>query len=260
MKMTGEQRIAASRDRVWQALNDPEILRQCIPGCQSLDKEAEDRMKAVVEVKIGPIGARFNGAVSLSDLNPPQSYTITGEGHGGTVGTAKGGAKVQLAEDGEGTLLTYDVDAQVGGRLAQLGGPIIDATAKQLAAKFFRQFGELVGRPAVAAEPVAQTAAAGVAASPLTAPAIASSAPAPTPATGGAPIAWLLGLLCAALVGFLIGRASGYSDSGEWMGLAIGLLLVVVAGAAFEFGRRAAAPLVVLDAALLQRLTREDRA
>src|SRR5687767_3145268 len=100
MQMTGEQRIAAPRERVWAALNDPDVLRQCIPGCQSLDKEGDDRMRAVVEVKIGPIGARFNGAVAISDLNPPESYTITGEGQGGTVGTAKGGAKVRLADEG----------------------------------------------------------------------------------------------------------------------------------------------------------------
>src|ERR1700751_3655748 len=119
MQMNGQQRIAASRQQVWQAQNDPDVLRQCIPGCQSLEKEADDRLRATAEIKIGPIGARFNGAVTLSDLDPPNGYTITGEGQGGTVGFAKGGAKVRLADDGPGsTLLSYDVDAQVGGRLA----------------------------------------------------------------------------------------------------------------------------------------------
>src|SRR6201987_444664 len=98
MQMTGQQRIAASRQKVWEALNDPDVLRRCIPGCQSLEKEADDRLKATVEIKIGPIGARFNGAVTLSDLDPPNGYPITREGQGGTVGFAKGGAKVRLAE------------------------------------------------------------------------------------------------------------------------------------------------------------------
>jgi carbon monoxide dehydrogenase subunit G len=188
MNMSGEQRIAATRQRVWEALNDPEVLKQCIPGCQTLEKEADDRLRATVEVKIGPIGARFNGAVALTDLDPPNGYTIVGEGQGGTVGFAKGGAKVRLADDGAGgTLLSYDVDAQVGGRLAQLGGPIIDATAKQLAGKFFDQFGQVVGAPAQTAEPAAAGApVGGVATAP--APAVsrpAAAAPAARPAAAG---------------------------------------------------------------------------
>ncbi|HYP63837.1 MAG TPA: carbon monoxide dehydrogenase subunit G, partial [Acidocella sp.] len=141
MKMTGEQNIAASRQKVWEALNDQEVLRQSIPGCQSLEKDADGRLNAVVAVKIGPIGARFAGAVTLSELDPPNGYKITGEGQGGMAGSAKGGAKVRLADAPGGTLLSYEVEAEVGGRLAQLGGPMIDATAKQLAGKFFEQFG-----------------------------------------------------------------------------------------------------------------------
>jgi carbon monoxide dehydrogenase subunit G len=109
MKMNGEQRIAAPRARVWEALNDPEVLRQCIPGCQSLEKEADDRLKATVQIKIGPIGARFNGAVTLSELDPPNSYVISGEGQGGTAGFAKGSARVSLTDEGDATHLTYSL-------------------------------------------------------------------------------------------------------------------------------------------------------
>ena len=101
MKMNGEQLIAAPRARVWDALNDPEVLKQCIPGCQSLEKEADDRLKAVVAIKIGPIGAKFAGAVTLSELDPPNSYVISGEGQGGTAGFARGSAKVSLADEGD---------------------------------------------------------------------------------------------------------------------------------------------------------------
>ena len=157
MRITGEERIAAPRSRVWEALNDPDILRQCIPGCQALDRESADRLRAIVEVKIGPIGARFNAVVTLADVVAPNSYTINAEGQGGTVGSAKSSIRVRLAENGGATLLSYEVDAQVGGRLAQLGGPIIDATAKQLSNKFFKRFGEVIGgatevAPAAAAE------------------------------------------------------------------------------------------------------------
>lgn len=255
MQMNGQQRIAASRQQVWQALNDPDVLRQCIPGCQSLEKEADDRLRATAEIRIGPIGARFNGAVTLSDLDPPNGYTITGEGQGGTVGFAKGGAKVRLTDDGPGaTLLSYEVDAQVGGRLAQLGGPIIDATAKQMAGKFFEQFGQIVAGPAKPAEAAARPAAA--AATPAAA-APAAYAPAASQ-RGGLPVAWMLALCVAALVGYLIGHAGGDGGQSEWMGLAIGLLVVIVAAAGFEFGRRAATPVVTLDPTLLARLSRES--
>ncbi|MDB5723821.1 MAG: carbon monoxide dehydrogenase [Novosphingobium sp.] len=236
MRMTGEQRIAAPRARVWAALNDPEVLRQCIPGCQSLVKEADDKMRATVEIKIGPIGAKFDGAVTLSDLNPPESYTITGQGQGGTVGTAKGGAKVRLAEAGDETVLSYEVDAEVGGRLAQLGGPIIDATAKQLAAKFFRQFAEVVAAPAVV--PVAEVASStGVTAStsPMTAP-----LPLPTPASAaasGAPWAWIATVVLALLAGFYL----GLSQVGLGWLLIVIILLIVAAGAGYETGRRGGA-------------------
>jgi carbon monoxide dehydrogenase subunit G len=253
MKMTGEERIAAPRSKVWEALNDPNVLRQSIPGCQSLEKETADRLRAVVEVKIGPIGARFNSVVTISEANPPQSYTLTAEGQGGTVGSAKSIIKVRLAESGDTTVLSYEVDAQVGGRLAQLGGPLIDATAKQLAGKFFKRFGELIGGGAPSA-PVAERATqTSSRVTPSQAPAAAASS------STGFPIAWILALVVAGLVGFLIGRGQSGASGSDWMGLAIGLLIVIVAAAGFEFGRRAAAPQVVLDAALLERLLRGDK-
>ncbi len=246
MRLAGEQRVAAPRQKVWEALNDPEVLRQSIPGCQSLEKEADDRLAAVVEVKIGPIGARFKGVVTLSDLDPPNGYTITGQGNGGVAGNAKGGARVSLSDDGVGgTLVSYEVDAEVGGRMAQLGGPIIDATAKQLAGKFFAKFGDVVagGAAPVEAAPAAVIAAP---AAPAPAPVVATS-------SGGSPVAWMLALAVAAFAGYFLGHGQGGADSG-WAGLAIGLLVIVVAGAAFEYGRRAAAPVVVLDSTLLRRL------
>jgi carbon monoxide dehydrogenase subunit G len=240
MEMKGEQRIAAPRARVWEALNDPEVLRQCIPGCQSLEKVSDDRLQAVVEIKIGPIGARFNGAVTISDANPPESYTISGEGQGGTVGNAKGGAKVRLAEvDGGATLLSYDVDAQVGGRLAQLGGPIIDATAKQLAGRFFTRFGEVVETPAAApAEPAPTAAAAEAPAAAIPTPhpaAMAVPAPAPAPAVrAGAPWGWVVVIALGLITGYYLGVSA---RGAEWMVFAV-LLVVVAVVAGFEAGKR----------------------
>ncbi len=184
MNMTGEQRIAAPRQRVWEALNDPEILRASIPGCQSLERAADDRFTAAVEVKVGPIGARFKGAVSLADLNPPNGYTLVLEGNGGIAGSVKGSAKVRLSEDAGSTLISYEVEAQIGGRMAQLGGPIIDATSKQLAGKFFGRFGEIVGGAANPAGPARAKATASPT-TPVGAPA-ALAAPSPA-ASGGLP-------------------------------------------------------------------------
>ena len=144
MDMTGERRIPAPRQTVWDALNDPEVLKASIPGCESLEKTGDDQMTARASVKVGPISARFNGKVQLSDMHPPDSYTISGEGQGGVAGFAKGGAKVALADQGPATLLTYQVNAQVGGKLAQLGGRLIDATAKQMADAFFDRFSKQV--------------------------------------------------------------------------------------------------------------------
>ena len=144
MQMTGERRIEAPRERVWQALNDPDILLRSIPGCEELEKTAEDAFTAKVKAKVGPVSAKFAGTVTLSDLDPPRSYKISGEGKGGAAGFAKGGAEVQLEEDGGATLLKYQVDAKVGGKLAQIGSRLIDGTANKMAGEFFDSFAEAV--------------------------------------------------------------------------------------------------------------------
>ena len=120
--------------------HDPEILKQCIPGCEEIEKSSDTEMSAKVRAKVGPVSARFAGKVTLSDLDPPNGYKITGEGSGGAVGFAKGGATVHLVDDGSGTLLTYTVEAQVGGKLAQIGSRLIDATARKMADEFFSRF------------------------------------------------------------------------------------------------------------------------
>lgn len=144
MDLSGEYRIAAPRDKVWAALNDVDVLRQCIPGCQDLDKTSDTEMSATVVAKIGPVKATFKGDVTLENLNPPASYTITGEGKGGVAGFAKGSADVTLAEDGAETVLTYAVKAQVGGKLAQLGSRLIVSTSRKMADDFFGRFKEIV--------------------------------------------------------------------------------------------------------------------
>lgn len=145
MDMSGEERIAAPIDKVWDALNDPEVLKACIPGCQSLEKKSDTEFSAVVSIKLGPIKAKFNGDVELQNLNPPRSYTIVGEGKGGVAGFAKGGADVKLTEDGpDATILTYEAKADVGGKIAQLGGRLIQSSSKKLAGEFFSSFNETV--------------------------------------------------------------------------------------------------------------------
>lgn len=151
MEMNGEERIAAPRQLVWEALNDPEILRACIPGCHELEKISDTELAAVVKVKIGPVSATFKGDVTLENINAPESYTITGEGKGGIAGFAKGGADVQLTEDGAETVLSYVVNAQVGGKIAQLGSRLIDSSSKKLAGQFFARFNEVVSEKAAEA-------------------------------------------------------------------------------------------------------------
>ncbi len=154
MDMTGERRIEAPRERVWAALNDPDILKAAIPGCESLEKLSDTELKAAAGIRIGPISAKFAGKVQLSDLDPPRGYTISGEGQGGVAGFAKGGAKVALDADGAATVLRYTVNAQVGGKIAQLGSRLIDATAKSMADQFFDRFAAQLG-PAEAGVPAA---------------------------------------------------------------------------------------------------------
>ena len=165
MDMTGTRRIPAPRQRVWEALNDAEILKASIPGCESLEKLSDTEMKATAAIKIGPISARFTGKVQLTDLDPPNSYNIGGEGQGGVAGFAKGGANVRLSDEADGvTLLSYDVKAQVGGKIAQLGARLIDASAKQMADAFFDRFTAQVATPVA---PEAPTAAAVIAPAPM---------------------------------------------------------------------------------------------
>lgn len=144
MDMTGSERIEASREAVWAALNNPDVLKQCIPGCESIEKVSDTEMNAKVTLRIGPVKASFAGKVTLSDLDPPNGYQITGEGTGGVAGFAKGGATVRLTQDGTATILSYDVKAQIGGKLAQLGARLIDSTSKKLAGEFFSKFGAVV--------------------------------------------------------------------------------------------------------------------
>jgi carbon monoxide dehydrogenase subunit G len=163
MDMTGERRIPAPRQKVWDALNDPAVLKACIPGCESLERLPDDSLKATAAIKIGPISARFAGKVQLLELDPPNGYRIEGEGAGGVAGFAKGGAAVRLADSGNETLMTYDVKAQVGGKIAQLGARLIDATAKQMADQFFNRFVDEVSGPS----PIAADGPAGLAAKAL---------------------------------------------------------------------------------------------
>ena len=142
--MSGEQLLPASRETVWGKLNDPEVLKACIPGCETLDLLGANEFQVVATNKIGPVKARFKGKVRLTDLDPPNGYRISGEGDGGIAGFAKGGAMVKLTEKDGGTLLTYNVEAQIGGKLAQLGQRLINGAAKKLADDFFAKFAAAV--------------------------------------------------------------------------------------------------------------------
>jgi len=154
MDMTGEYRIPAPREQVWAALNDPETLKASLPGCESLERVSDQEFAATVVAKVGPVRAKFNGQVTLSDLNPPESYKISGEGKGGAAGFAKGGADVRLTEESaELTVLSYTAKADVGGKLAQLGSRLIDATAKKMADDFFENFRKQLTKPEAEAPP-----------------------------------------------------------------------------------------------------------
>lgn len=197
MDMTGEYRIPASKQTVWEALNDPEILKASIPGCQELEKVSDTELTAKVATKVGPVSAKFSGKVTLSDIDAPNGYKISGEGQGGVAGFAKGGAEVKLEEDGAETVLTYTATAQVGGKLAQIGSRLIDSTAKKMANEFFGKFVEQIGSGETAdtaeapAEAPAETAAA--------APAQASET------TGGiSPMVWIGGLIVIVIIGLVI--------------------------------------------------------
>ena len=156
MDMSGSYRITAPREKVWAALNDPEILKQCIPGCEEIEKHSDTELTAKVVAKVGPVKAKFAGKVTLSDIDAPNGYTITGEGSGGAAGFGKGGAAVKLNPDGDdATLLEYTAHAQVGGKLAQIGSRLIDGTARKMADDFFAKFTQVVGQPQDDAESAA---------------------------------------------------------------------------------------------------------
>jgi hypothetical protein len=144
MTMQGEVTLPADRDRVWAALNDPEVLKSCIPGVQDLEKVSDTEFRATAKLAVGPVKATFKGVVTLNDLDPPNGYRIAGEGQGGVAGFAKGGAQVRLEEAEGGTKLSYDVDAQVGGKIAQLGGRLINGVAKKYADEFFANFAKFL--------------------------------------------------------------------------------------------------------------------
>ena len=150
MTMTGEVQLPASRQAVWEKLNDPEVLKVTIPGCESLEKTSDTSFQAVAVTRIGPVKARWKGKVTLTDLDPPNGYKIVGEGEGGVAGFAKGSADVKLSDKDGGTLLSYSVEAQIGGKLAQLGQRLINGAAKKMADEFFQKFAAAVGTGAAA--------------------------------------------------------------------------------------------------------------
>ncbi len=227
MEMTGEFRIPAPRERVWHGLNDPEILKQAIPGCQTIDKVSDTEFTAKVRAKVGPVSATFGGKVNLTDLDPPKGYTISGEGNGGVAGFAKGSAKVSLDEDGnEATVLRYEVQAHVGGKLAQIGSRLIDATSRKMAEDFFTRFVAAVSPPSeeaagAEAAPEAGGTGVGVAREALAPDSAPTAAPAPQPAAQSVPgdsavsprlppAVWVTGLTAiVALMLYYFTRSSG---------------------------------------------------
>lgn len=215
MQMSGEELINASREQVWNALNDPEILRQSIPGCQSVEKVSDTEFTATVKVKVGPVSANFKGDVTLSNIDAPNGYTITGEGKGGAAGFGKGGADITLKDADNGTLLSYDVNASVGGKMAQIGSRLIDGTAKKLAGEFFAKFNELVssGQEEAAAAPLGtEPSAEDVAAAETPAPSGSAEERTPPPAQKEPSPTWMrpiilipLGIIAAIILFYLAG-------------------------------------------------------
>jgi carbon monoxide dehydrogenase subunit G len=179
MEMTGEQIIPAAQADVWRGLNDPEILKACISGCESIEKLSGTEYAIVTTAAIGPVKARFKGKLSLADLDPPNSYSLSFDGQGGAAGFAKGSAKVSLAAEDSGTRLSYTVKAQIGGKLAQIGSRLIDGVAKKLADDFFTAFNQNIGGPTRAAAAAAETA------------------PSAETAPGAAPLWWVVATIAA---------------------------------------------------------------
>jgi uncharacterized protein len=145
MEMSAQQLIPATQQQTWEALNDPAMLKQCVPGCEAIDLVGENQYQVLMVARVGPVSAKFKGRLTLSDIQPPNSYSISFDGQGGAAGFAKGGAHVRLTPEGEATRLSYDVKASVGGKLAQIGSRLVDAAAKKVADDFFRNFNQKVG-------------------------------------------------------------------------------------------------------------------
>jgi carbon monoxide dehydrogenase subunit G len=195
MDLSGEYRINAPRQAVWEGLNNPTILKQAIAGCEELVKTSDSEFQAQVVAKVGPVKAKFGGKVTLSDLDPPNGYTITGEGQGGAAGFAKGGAKVRLEAAPEGgTLLKYTVDAQIGGKLAQIGSRLIEGTARKMSEEFFAAFAAAVEAQTPSAAATEPDAGAAPAMTSQPATTIAAAADSRTPA-GLSPLVWIGGLI-----------------------------------------------------------------
>lgn len=188
MDFTGRYVIAAPPQKVWDAINDPAVLKACIPGCEALDKTSPTDFVATAKLKVGPVSATFKGKVTLSNMEPPSRCTLSGEGQGGVAGFAKGGAEVVLTPQGAGTVLTYSAKATVGGKLAQIGQRLIDGAAKQIADDFFKRFSQAVA-PELAPDPTTNEIIAGHA------PHAAAEVVAPEPRTGLSPLIWVGGLI-----------------------------------------------------------------
>ena len=201
MEIAGEYRIEADKQTVWEALNDPEILRVSIPGCETVDRHSDTQLTAVVKIRMGPVRATFKGKVTLSDLDPPNSYTISGEGEGGVAGFGRGSARVTLADVEGDTLLTYAAKAEVGGKLAQIGSRLVESATRKLSKDFFENFSKAVEAGAAETRATAQP-------SPGTAPAPQSSAES-KPATGSGLADWSAGLAAIILTALLFLASSG---------------------------------------------------
>ena len=224
MKMDGEFRVATDRETVWEALNDPAVLKECLPGCQEIEKTSDTEMTATLGIKVGPVKATFKGAVTLSDIDRPNGYTLSGQGQGGAAGFASGEAKVRLESEGDDTVVKYDVDAKVGGKLAQIGSRLIDSTSKKLAKQFFDKLAEHLGgdsaetaeptSPAPAPEPAPATnstpepsAAPAAASTPQAAPAEATQPPPLQPAErrkGLPALLWVPAVIIVAVILILV--------------------------------------------------------
>lgn len=202
MELTGERILPLSRDRVWDALNDPDILKRSVPGCESLERVDDTHYKVVMAAAVGPVKARFNGKLTLTDLCAPQSYSMSFEGSGGAAGFGKGTAHVELEPQGNGTRLAYKANAQVGGRLAQVGARLIDGVARKMAEEFFGRFTEALA-PQAPPEGSAQAAASDSDAPAQSAAAARSPSADAAPARGGRLWMWATaGVVVLALIAY----------------------------------------------------------